>query len=180
MTLHPQSTTNLQPSAMLAANGYYVDPQNPNSQPFPGTFGDGFNPGSVAPAQLGYHTIDPANLGNPPPPPYSTSAGDTTVSFASWPTLQTSMQAVAPMIQNNVEINAVRQAARRRRIRSAAFYCETCGADFTSAHNLQYHLNGHEGLRPHACEHKDRGCDYSAAAPSTATRHSGTCRYKPS
>jgi len=91
MTLDPQSATNLQPSAMLAASErpqYVIDPQNPqrgeestighptaggNFQ-FPGTFEDGFNLSNVAPTKLGHLIIDPANPGDPSPSSYSTSA----------------------------------------------------------------------------------------------------------
>lgn len=171
-TLDPQSTTNMQ-------RQYLIDP---NSE-FPGTFGEGFNLGYVTPTQLGHSIIDPVNPGNPPPPPYSASADGTMLFLGAgepygWPTAQTSMQVVAPMNQNNVETNAVREAAKSRRKTSASFYCELCGADFTAAHNLQYHRNKHDDRRPYPCAHRHRGCDYSAAAPSTAARHSGTCRYR--
>ncbi|KAJ7649745.1 hypothetical protein FB45DRAFT_885800 [Roridomyces roridus] len=65
-------------------------------------------------------------------------------------------------------------AARIRRKRPAAhFKCTRCDATFTSSHNLKRHENAHDGIRPYPCQ---QGCGQHFTTPSTAARHSRSCR----
>ena len=196
------STQNLQPTATSELHAYLNNSHGEesiscalaSSENFSGTFDDCLNsryPGSVEPDQ----PID--NPGNPCPFFYSASMDGTLISNTTdsytLPTLDTGMH--VSLMNQHVSISAGRQASNRRRRRVAEHRYDVCGQDFTAAHNLQCctcslitvlpadthldHRNIHYGLRPYPCEHRYLGCDYAATARSTATRHSGTCRYRP-
>ncbi|KAF5367189.1 hypothetical protein D9758_003895 [Tetrapyrgos nigripes] len=65
------------------------------------------------------------------------------------------------------------KASGERRKNEAKFKCDKCGNSFTAKHNLQNHLNSHNGIRPFECI----GCHASFTTKGTYTRHISKCKF---
>ncbi|KIL58110.1 hypothetical protein M378DRAFT_86936, partial [Amanita muscaria Koide BX008] len=63
----------------------------------------------------------------------------------------------------------IRQASASRRKKGGIHQCpfDDCDSTFTELHNLQYHMNSHQDLRPYECTE----CTYAAASPATLGKH---------
>ncbi|KAJ7592781.1 hypothetical protein C8J56DRAFT_482706 [Mycena floridula] len=67
-------------------------------------------------------------------------------------------------------------ASNKRRKHQARFSCDICGQNFTARHNLQNHLNAHDGVKNFACKF----CDFRAVTAAVATRHeTNACKSNP-
>ncbi|KAK7006152.1 hypothetical protein R3P38DRAFT_3036950 [Favolaschia claudopus] len=61
-----------------------------------------------------------------------------------------------PPLHPHVASDATVHAATSRRKKPANHRCTYCQATFTTPHNLNNHINSHNGIRPHRCECGDR------------------------
>jgi len=127
--------------------------------------------------------VDLSEIGNQAAPSLPSAGTDTTLCpsaiepYAPAP-LPPSPQRIVPLTTQHVVSYAVREAAYRRRRRPLSHFCTDCDASFSSSHNLRYHYDSkHKGELNHPCKYRELGCNFRAAAPRTATRHSRTCKY---
>ncbi|KAM6490615.1 hypothetical protein JOM56_013958 [Amanita muscaria] len=69
-----------------------------------------------------------------------------------------------------------RAAGKRRKegIYKCPFRNVGCNATFTAPHNLRYHVNSHQGLKPYKCGK----CLYATTSPATMKRHQLNCKGK--
>ncbi|RDB25685.1 hypothetical protein Hypma_006889 [Hypsizygus marmoreus] len=71
------------------------------------------------------------------------------------------------MFRDTIASEAVLLASARRRKKPANFSCHICSQLLTSKDNLNNHLDAHEGIRRHKCEH----CPESFRTRSVLKRH---------
>ncbi|KAJ7712538.1 hypothetical protein B0H16DRAFT_562315 [Mycena metata] len=74
--------------------------------------------------------------------------------------------------RHSVATPATVRAAKFRRKKHAVFVCHLCGRDFTAKHNLQNHINSHNSVKKHRCEH----CGQSFGTAHVLRRHMKTCK----
>lgn len=95
--------------------------------------------------------------------------------FPSSPYSSDGMTPDLPLRHLQVASPAGVHAANLRRKRKAKFQCtytDVCQATFTTKHNLQNHLNSHEGRRPYACV--SCGADFTTL--NVKRRHEKNCK----
>ncbi|KAJ6507756.1 hypothetical protein C8R47DRAFT_1099464 [Mycena vitilis] len=65
-------------------------------------------------------------------------------------------------------------ASNLRRKKKARFFCERpgCGQSFTAQHNLDNHMNSHDGIKPYEC----RSCKAAYTTRGTKNRHERRCK----
>ncbi|KIK63596.1 hypothetical protein GYMLUDRAFT_71735 [Collybiopsis luxurians FD-317 M1] len=71
------------------------------------------------------------------------------------------------VFRSKVASDKVRMNAELKRKGPAKFLCEACGATFTAKHNLGFHMNSHNGIKPYSCE----VCGETFTAPRSKDRH---------